>query len=296
MTMTIPKRKPKILTRLRIDEISSVDRGAGEGVKIMLMKRHNPEQRPTFDVFDDVHFSKATLAPPAIDPDDPDDDDDVVSSASAISDKFEQFISLLIEANPALDRQGAVYFLIHNAHGRALAAHLASVTKTKEPKMLKMDKLTKYIGESPGNMSAVAKHIIEKGETSLTEHEFTAMLTEHAKLNKRAGESVMGCFARIFEHDAEIRRAHAITKAGPNTMSVDPVQVGGNDAFDTSVADSSAKAMKQLQTMAEAQRQRAPTLTIAQAFARVFEDPANAELAAKAHRRPTPTTAYAFPT
>jgi hypothetical protein len=31
--------KPKILTRLRINEVSSVDRGAGEGVKIMLMKR-----------------------------------------------------------------------------------------------------------------------------------------------------------------------------------------------------------------------------------------------------------------
>jgi hypothetical protein len=31
---------PKLLTRLRIDEVSAVDRGAGENVKIMLMKRH----------------------------------------------------------------------------------------------------------------------------------------------------------------------------------------------------------------------------------------------------------------
>lgn len=30
---------PKLLTRLRIDEVSAVDRGAGEGVKILLMKR-----------------------------------------------------------------------------------------------------------------------------------------------------------------------------------------------------------------------------------------------------------------
>jgi hypothetical protein len=30
---------PKVLTRLRIDEVSAVDRGAGDGVKIMLMKR-----------------------------------------------------------------------------------------------------------------------------------------------------------------------------------------------------------------------------------------------------------------
>lgn len=34
---------PKILTRLRIDEVSSVDRGAGEGVKIMLMKRNEDQ-------------------------------------------------------------------------------------------------------------------------------------------------------------------------------------------------------------------------------------------------------------
>jgi hypothetical protein len=33
---------PRMLTKLRIDEVSSVDRGAGEGVKIMLMKRHKP--------------------------------------------------------------------------------------------------------------------------------------------------------------------------------------------------------------------------------------------------------------
>jgi hypothetical protein len=35
---------PKILTRLRIDEVSSVDRGAGEGVKIMLMKRQGKDK------------------------------------------------------------------------------------------------------------------------------------------------------------------------------------------------------------------------------------------------------------
>jgi hypothetical protein len=29
----------KLLTRLRIDEVSAVDRGAGDGVRIMLMKR-----------------------------------------------------------------------------------------------------------------------------------------------------------------------------------------------------------------------------------------------------------------
>jgi hypothetical protein len=34
---------PKILTKLRIDEISSVDRGAGEGCRIVLYKRDDGE-------------------------------------------------------------------------------------------------------------------------------------------------------------------------------------------------------------------------------------------------------------
>jgi hypothetical protein len=34
---------PKVLAHLRIDEVSAVDRGAGEGVKIMLMKRNDDE-------------------------------------------------------------------------------------------------------------------------------------------------------------------------------------------------------------------------------------------------------------
>jgi hypothetical protein len=38
----------KVLTRLRIDEVSSVDRGAGEGVKIMLMKRGQPTMKNKF--------------------------------------------------------------------------------------------------------------------------------------------------------------------------------------------------------------------------------------------------------
>lgn len=40
---------PRQLTNLRIDEVSSVDRGAGEGVKITLMKRHQDEAKKRDD-------------------------------------------------------------------------------------------------------------------------------------------------------------------------------------------------------------------------------------------------------
>ena len=68
--------------------------------------------------------------------------------------------------------------------------------------------------------------------------------------------------------------------------------VGGADATDVNDA---SEAYGKLTAMAEELHRRSPTLTVAQAFARVFEDQANAELAAKAHRRPTATTSYVIP-
>jgi len=83
-------------------------------------------------------------------------------------------------------------------------------------------------------------------------------------------------------------------KSYPNLLNIEPTMVGGSEAFD--VNNDSSEAYQKLVDMAEEQRRRTPTLTAAQAFARVFEDPDNATLAAKAHRRPSPTTSYAFPT
>src|SRR5262249_53500946 len=42
--LLLRRTMPKILTRLRIDEVSAVDKGAGEGVKVLLMKRADGAQ------------------------------------------------------------------------------------------------------------------------------------------------------------------------------------------------------------------------------------------------------------
>ena len=67
-------------------------------------------------------------------------------------------------------------------------------------------------------------------------------------------------------------------------MSVEPVS---GEVGSTVTADDSKKAYDQLMAMAEKQHALAPTKTIQQLFAAVFADPANAKLAAAAHRRPT---------
>jgi hypothetical protein len=70
-----------------------------------------------------------------------------------------------------------------------------------------------------------------------------------------------------------------------------PVRVGGDDV-DVNDAE---KAYTQLQRLADEQRRRSPELTRDQAFARVFSDPNNAALAARAHRRPVANEKMLYP-
>jgi hypothetical protein len=72
--------------------------------------------------------------------------------------------------------------------------------------------------------------------------------------------------------------------------------VGGPNAMHQAVSDTEqSEAYQQLVDMAEKLRAESPFLSADQAFARVFENPKHAAIAAKAHRRPSPTTSYEFP-
>ena len=220
-----------------------------------------------------------------------DEDDDALPPA------LEQSIAAIMTAAPGVTREQAASWLIHTARGRATHAALSKQRKDTPPMTTRADEMREMrdFAKSAGGMQSIAKHVIEKGTTTLTEHEFTTLLQEHAKLHKAAGESDGAAFSRIFSapESIDIRRAHAITKNTPAPMmSIDPVQVGGKDATDVNDA---RKAYDQLTALAEEQRRRSPGLSSAQAFARVFENPENVSLAARAHRRPSATTSYEFP-
>jgi hypothetical protein len=260
----------RILTKLRINEISSVDRGAGDGCRIMLAKR------------DDDAFEEP-------------EKDDVIDDDLAVADdepdapkKLRQFVEALRIANPKLTEQQAHYFLLHHPAGQMLSRHLAEVTKMKDAQP--MDQLRSFV---KGNgVIGIAKHIVAKGSTAITEHEFSDLIMEAAKREKRAGESDAAAFSRFFAapENADVRKAHALTKS---MMPIEPVYVGGKDASDVNTDNS--KAYQQMVALAEEMRRRSPYLTVAQAFARVFTNPENAELANKAHMRPAPTTNYRHP-
>jgi hypothetical protein len=143
-----------------------------------------------------------------------------------------------------------------------------------------------------GGAMTISKHMIEKNSTYLTSNEYYEVLMEAAKLEKRDNENISSAFARIVDENIEYRKGMVIARrygesiakrsGYPDVMSLEPVSV---EAGSTEVEDDSTEAIRQLNELAEAQRARAPTMTAAQAFERVFQDPANAKLAANTYRR-----------
>jgi hypothetical protein len=261
---------PKLLTKLRIDEISSVDRGAGEGCRIMLYKRD--DDKPMFKIKlpkrDEprgyLTFHEAMekqilekLSEVVADESDVRDED----SGKKISGKLRAMVDAMIVAVPSLDRQTAQHFLLHHPRGQKLAEHLNNLSKKDIP-MLDIRKILP---------------IIEEG------------LLAQAKLSKRGGESDAKAFDRLYMNDIEYRRKWAsltemqqlmaLTKS-VNMMSTKPtsVEVGA-----TNVKTDAEKAVARLTAMAEKQHRR---------FEEVFLDPVNAELAAATYRTSSVNTDY----
>jgi hypothetical protein len=270
----------RILSNLRIDEVSSVDRGAGEGVRVMLMKRvAGPDYRAIFGKLD---------SPPG----------DQSTDDNAVPPRLEGFAAALMAANPALSREEALDHLMHSPRGRRLAQHLADITKANQAKEAAMTNKIDGLRDIAKQFGVVrlAKFIVDENSAhGISELEFFRLMQAEASTARRAGETDAQAFDRYFTSPGNValRKAHAITKSGVNMMDVQPTQVGGADALDVD-SDRSA-AMEQLEKLAEEQRKLAPWMSTAQAFALVFQEPKNAEIAAKAHRRPAPTTSFAHP-
>jgi hypothetical protein len=159
----------------------------------------------------------------------------------------------------------------------------AVTNKRKDkPVMDRMETLQKYV-ESSGVL-AIAKHICDGGKSSLSEHEFVELATTAAKRdypNDRPDQA----FAKYFEGNEVVRRAHAVVKA--TLMPLLGVHVGGQSAVDAADDDPS-DALAQIEALVAQMRAAQPALSKAQAFEKVYCDPANARLAAAERRQNRP--------
>jgi len=341
-----PPRRVKVLTRLRINEVSAVDHGAGEGVKIMLMKRDaddtpvelsveerakakmagrqalrdaeerykredgtghadhepaedEPEIRPT--PADDPKrflFSKATFMRKTFAADARGDEAtraDEATSAEELADdgvpakhrsiSFDTTDGHTITARD--ERALARWLAVHERLNKSTST--SQDTSTMDYKA-KLTDLAKRAGPI-----AIAKVIVDDDNAyGITEHELTALVVECAK-REHPQLTDAQAFVKLFTDQSEagvmLRKAFSVVKAAGAAPYFDlkPQFVGGEDALDV---DDPSEAIAQLKELG---RQKWPTATEAQQFANAFADPANAKLAAKAHRRPSATTVYPFP-
>jgi hypothetical protein len=151
---------------------------------------------------------------------------------------------------------------------RALVAR----TKRKDTKPVdKMQTLETFVKSN--GFAGIAKHIVEGGEVKLSEQQFTDLCTAAAKRdypNDRPDQA----FSKFFQANEVVRRAHQIVKGYVSAAPQAGVATGG--------------AYAELMALADALRKRDSSLSEAQAFSKVFSDPANRDLAARerAENRP----------
>jgi hypothetical protein len=194
----------RVLRNLRIDDVSCVLKGASPGARVLIRKSDDP--RPGM-LFDEV----MKLRQPIVgEPDDPDKGEDEGDDDKKISGTLRQMVSALTIAVPNLREDHAMAFLLHHPRGRALARHLSESSKTEKDNPMQVD-ITKL--HNIASVTEVAKNVIDD-KITLSEHQFTEILTGHANLNKRTGESTMAALERIFTapENTELRKAYALTK------------------------------------------------------------------------------------
>ena len=151
----------------------------------------------------------------------------------------------------------------------------------------KLDEVVKAYGIMP-----LAKQVVAEGSSyGIDESEFTKLAIAHAQ-RLYPDMSPAAAFEKLYSDGSEdgviLREAHGISKnayAAPY-FDLQPV------VADAQNVDDPSKAIAQLKELG---RQKWPTESEEQQFLNAFTDPANAELAANAHRRPAATTVYPFP-
>jgi hypothetical protein len=304
-------RKVKVLTRLRIDEVSAVDAGAGKGVKIMLMKRADGADDPVElsvqerarakmegraalrdaedierrkreggDENRNLYFNlltgRVTTAElyGGVDKSLRRDEDTPADELVGGNDHpASKIADLLVESGKHPDRQSALDHLLHNPRGAAMLRRLSKSEDSPMP--INLSDVVKNHG-----VIALAKFMCEQNSSfGATEHELVALATEDAQ-RKHPDATPAGAFAKLFMESVELREAIEIAKGA--ALQDDVAEELERD---------SRKACEELSAIGKA---RWPSLSPAQRFARAAET--NPQILKRAHRRPGPSTSFPHPT
>lgn len=213
------------------------------------------------------------------------EDDQKAAPTSTGAKHISDLANIITEASKGkIDRAGALEWLINNRHGRAFCSAYKREQQQETQAMPTFETVIKSQG-----VVAFSKAVAACGRCDgVTEHDFTAAVTDYAKAQALPGESSAKAFARVFAGDGDdallLRKAHQIIKNGA-TMTLTPTYVGATEA--TAVNDPE-DALAQLEALAERLRQSMPVLSKHQAFSKIYCDPANAELVKRERQQNRP--------
>jgi len=165
-------------------------------------------------------------------------------------------------------------------HLRDRLGEMRERRQTTKGALMSREENLRAVAKAAGGAIELCKFIAgENDARGITQDEIVSLLGKH---DRRAGESEAACFTRNYGSHIDVRRAVEVTKAVPVVVA-DPFDVR---TFDQ---DEVAEAIASLQEMG---RVRWPEATKDQQFTNAFLDPANAELAKKAHQRPSGHPSY----
>jgi hypothetical protein len=302
----------RVLRNLKIAEVSTVDKGAGEGTRVVLRKRDDPAAvyRKIFGaetLRDMLDRAAASPSLPRFKQDDSEDEDRLREEEDAAAREEEQeeadeeedarraalddgggdgnsfgkdhnasrVADLLVEASQGrLSKPAALWWLIHH---RAGAATLRRLTQKREvipmPREQELSAIAKRFG-----IEAIAKKLVTEGAGGISEFEITKLIQEAASRAYPELKPAVG-FTKIYEDSVLLRQAVAVCKTFHVTAGAPRAAAGGTV---------SGSALDELLSKAAELKKREPGLTPAQAFARVYSAPENVEIAKRerAENRP----------
>lgn len=272
---TMTTRRPKRLTNLQIREVSSVDRGAGVGVDVKLMKRE--------DDADDLSAlvekgNRALLT--SISSINADGSLDIVEKTAAIHESFAQYRRWQaetfaksddeIEDEELKDIKGESDDVeLHHRRQARIAAEARAARQRRSMRKEEIDMNT---------MLEVAKSVARGEPTRFTKRDFFLALDEMAQKSKGANESREAAFARYAAtpDGMVLMQAHK-GAGGPDFEGTRPIEGFRKDTG--SQADTPS--MTEIKRLTSQRVATEPSKTYEQHFADVYTDPANAGLVAQ---------------
>jgi hypothetical protein len=172
-----------ILRNLKINEVSSVDRGANGGARIMLYKRD--------DDGDDTPLSPGT--------------------------QYLHELAGLVSTATNRPYQDALNYLLHSQHGRALAT---TFKRDVDMETTKMDNRGEVLVQKYGSVRRLAEDINKRGDSPISEPELVALITQEQKVHD-PDLSDAAAFAKAFTRDLTLQRAISIARATPLPSDLD---------------------------------------------------------------------------